>query len=65
MEKIKITDTVECRITGFRGIAIAKAEYLYESTKFLVQQKNIGPEGKYPESFWIPETQLLFVHINQ
>jgi hypothetical protein len=56
--KIKMGDTVECKISGFRGLAIADCKYLYGCRQFLVKPKGLTKDGHPVKSLWIDEPQL-------
>ncbi len=55
--KIELGDEVKCTVTGFRGIAIGRSEFLQGCARVGVQPK-VGSDGKHPESHWIDEPQL-------
>ena len=54
---IELGQKVKDRITGFKGIAVAKIEYLNGCIRYQIQPKK-DKEGKIPESEWIDEQQL-------
>jgi hypothetical protein len=57
MKKISLGSNVEDPITGFKGVAIARAEYMYGCGKILVQPEGLN-EGKIISSEWIDEPRL-------
>lgn len=60
MKKVELGDEVECQITGFRGIANGKSQWLTGCDRISVQGP-IGKDGKYGESFWVDEAALRII----
>lgn len=56
MTEIKLGDEVIDKITGLKGIAIAKCEYLYGCKQFQIQPK--AKDNKIIKGYWIDEPQL-------
>lgn len=56
--KIKLGSKVTDSITGFSGVALARAEYLYSSTTIAVQSEELH-DGKPLSRVWIDEQRLL------
>ncbi len=54
---IKLGDRVKDSITGFKGIATARAEYLYGCVQVLVQPESIK-DGAIVKSQWMDEQRL-------
>jgi len=52
---IKLGDSVKDSISGFEGIAIGKAEYLYGCMQILVQPESLQENGQPTESRWMDE----------
>ncbi len=46
MEKIELGDTVKCKYTGFKGIAVSKTEFINGCIQFAVAPKW---DSKHPE----------------
>ena len=59
-DEIKLGDEVKCKITGYKGIAIARVEFINGCTQYDVQQK-VGKDGKMPESISIDSQSLEVV----
>ncbi len=57
MEKIELGKEVQDKITGFKGIAIARSTFLQGCSRILVQPK-IDKEGKIPESMSFDEPDI-------
>jgi heat shock protein HspQ len=56
-KKIKLGQAVRCVITGFRGIATARVEYINGCTQYNVTPR-VTEDGKYPDSMYIDVQQL-------
>lgn len=59
-QMINLGDRVRDRITGFTGIAVARAEYLYGCNRFSVLPEKLA-DKKIQESQWFDEPQLDLV----
>lgn len=57
---INLGDEVQDIISGFTGIAMAKAEYMWGCTRFAVQPQQIT-ENKLYDSIWFDEPQLIII----
>lgn len=57
MQEIELGDAVKCKITGFRGIVIGRAEYLHGATQLSVLATTLS-DGKPMEPVWINEARL-------
>ena len=57
-EKIELGAIVVDTVTGFTGIAVARAEYIYGSTRVEVQPVKLTSDGEMVKSKWIEETRL-------
>lgn len=55
---IEIGDRVRDRVSGFKGIAISRTEWLFGCIRIQVQPEKIGKDGKYPESIVFDEASL-------
>lgn len=64
MMKIKLGDNVKDRITGFKGIALARAEYLAGCVRILIQPEGLDEKGEARESDWIDEGLVVLVKEN-
>ena len=58
--KIQLGDQVTCKLTGFKGFANARAEYLFGCIQIEVQSK-VDDKGNWSKGQWIDETQLEIV----
>ena len=54
---VKLGDRYRDPITGFEGVAIARAEYLYGCARVCLQAM-LDKDGNIPEPQWIDEMQL-------
>lgn len=61
MEKPKVGMEVIDRITGFKGIAVGRVEYLTGCVQFLVQP-GIKEDGGWRDSHWFDEDRLAIVN---
>lgn len=59
-ENIQLGDEVQDIISGFTGIAIAKANYMWGCTRFAIQPQEIT-ENKLLDSIWFDEPQLIVI----
>jgi hypothetical protein len=57
IKMIKLGDRVTDKITGFKGIAVARCEYLNGCVRYEIQPEELN-DGKISETFWIDQTQL-------
>ena len=57
---ITLGQEVRCKITGLKGIAVARCEYLYGCVRVSVQPKS-AKDGKISEQTYIDEPQLEVV----
>jgi len=57
-EKIELGAIVVDTVTGFTGIAVARAEYIYGSTRVEVQPTKLTSDGDMVKGKWIEETRL-------
>jgi len=61
MSDINLGDKVVDTVTGLKGTAITKIEFLNGCIQFQVQPKGITSEGKIMESEYIDQQQLELV----
>ena len=54
---IELGSEVKCQITGFKGVAIGRYEFLNGCARYCVQPK-VGKDGKLPEEKTFDEPQL-------
>ncbi len=59
-KRIEHGDTVQDKITKFKGIATARANYISGCDHILVAPQT-GKDGKYVESVWLDEPRLTIV----
>lgn len=57
IKKVKLGDEVECTVTGFKGIAVCRTQYLNGCDRLGVQPP-IDKDGKHPEALHFDEMQL-------
>ena len=60
MRKIRLGDIVQCKYTGFKGVAVAKTEFINECIQFSVAPK-VGEDNKFIEDMGIDEGSLIIV----
>ena len=60
---IKLGDRVKDSITGFKGIAIARSEWL-NGCKRIEIQPEILKDGKIVEADWFDERQIVLIKSN-
>lgn len=48
MEKIQLGDTVQCKITGFKGVAVARTEFINGCIQYQLAPK-VGKDNKLTE----------------
>lgn len=61
-EKVKVMEIElgqECKdkISGFKGMAVGRSDYLYGCSHICLQPK-VGKDGKLPDSKWFDEPQV-------
>jgi hypothetical protein len=57
MEEVELGDEVECKVTGFKGIANGKAQYMTGCERISVQPR-VTKDGKHPDGMWIDKAAL-------
>jgi hypothetical protein len=55
---IQLNQRVRDTVTGFTGLVLGRAEYVYESTSCRVHQQTLDTYGKMPDGVWIDEARL-------
>ena len=60
MRSIKLGDNVKCKHTGFKGVVVAKTEFINGCIQFSIVAK-VNKENKYPEDVGIDEESLELV----
>lgn len=60
-KKIKLGDLVKDNITEFKGIAIARAKYLYGCEQILVAPQQLTSEGQTADSIWFDDQRIELV----
>ena len=58
--KISLGHKVECKVTGFVGIAVSRIDYLNGCIQYNVKPK-VNKHGEDQKSRWIDEQQLLVI----
>lgn len=56
---MKLGDTLKCKLTGFKGIAVIRVEYLNGNIQFALLPKSDGKT--YPDSKYIDSCNLEFI----
>ena len=54
----KLGDFVRDYVSGFEGIVIGKAEYLYGCVQILIQPESLQENGQPTESRWMDEQRF-------
>ena len=57
--KVKLGKTYKDSISGFEGIAIARAVYLYGCERVLLAPTSLKPDGDFLPDCWFDEAQLV------
>ncbi len=60
-KNVELGSVVKDRVTGFKGVAIGRHEYLTGCNKVTVQPVGITKDGKPYESQWFDEQSLVVV----
>ena len=60
-DKIELGDEVEELITGFKGIVMAKAQYLTGCDQIAIQPQGIN-DGKFPASHWFDKSRIKILN---
>jgi hypothetical protein len=63
---IVIGQRVRCRITGFTGIAVGRAEHLFCGPTIRIQPESLTDSGALKDAIWIDEAQfegLEIIHV--
>lgn len=55
--KFKLGTKLECRVSGFKGIAVARCEYLNGCIQYGIKPK-VGKNGEEPDAVYVDEGQL-------
>jgi len=63
MEKINLGDQVKDNITGLKGIAVGKLDWIWNETSIGVQTK-VNEKGEISDIEWIDETRLTVMKKN-
>jgi hypothetical protein len=63
-ERVELGDMVEDRITGIRGIAVCRSEWLYGCIRMAVQRPGLTKEEKTHDLITVDEPQLKIVKCN-
>lgn len=56
--KINLGDEVKDSVTGFKGIVVARTDYIHGCTRVSVQPK-VGKDGKVPDQMAFDEPALV------
>lgn len=56
MSTIKLGDKVRCKVTGFKGVATARVEYINGCVQYAITPKS--KDGVYPDSTYLDEKQI-------
>lgn len=60
MAKIQLGDLVKCKITGFKGTAVARTQWISGCDRINVQPR-VDKDGKVPDPQSFDETMLVVV----
>jgi hypothetical protein len=58
---ITLGEKVECKVTGFTGIAVARLEYLNGCIQYGVKPKINKDDAKMPDTTYIDQQQLKVI----
>jgi hypothetical protein len=61
MFKIDLGSTVKDKISGYQGLVIGRAEWLYGCRTYTVKSQTLTKEGKPTDSIACDEDQLLVI----
>ena len=61
MKEINLGDTVKDTVTGFKGMAVARTEWLYGCARITVQPKGTTKDGELKDPSSFDEPQLVLV----
>jgi len=64
MKQIKLGDTVKCKVTGFKGVAVSRTEFLNGCIQYGIVPK-VSKDCKYPEEVGIDEDSLEIISIDK
>ncbi len=59
MKKITLGSTVKDRITGLKGVVMARSEYLTGCAHVAILATKLSKDGKLPDWEWIDETRCI------
>ena len=59
MKEIKLGDKVKDSVTGFKGIAVGRTEYLHGCIRITIQPEGMNKEGKTFECETFDEPQVI------
>lgn len=57
VDEINLGDTVMDTITGFAGLCIGKAEYMFGVPKVLIQPFEVDENNEPPKAIWLPTSR--------
>jgi hypothetical protein len=60
MKRVELGSEVKDKVTGFRGIAIGRSEFLNGCARIGVQAK-VGKDGSVKDAVWFDEPQLEII----
>lgn len=60
--QIKLGDVAKDTITGFKGVVVARTEWLNGCVRITLQPKQLQENGKPIDSETFDDTQLILVH---
>jgi hypothetical protein len=60
--KIELGREVKCKVTGFKGIATSRTEYLNGCFRIGVQPR-VEKDGKHPDAMYVDEPQLEYTKV--
>jgi len=59
MIRVELGEKVKDSITGFEGIAVGRATYLYGCVRVLVEPEGLKEDGTTLEAVWFDEQRLI------
>ena len=58
---INLGDLVKDKVSGFKGVVLARMECLYEATSCRVHPRELGEDGRVNEYMWFEEDRLQVI----
>lgn len=62
---INLGDKVKDSVTGFKGIAVARTNWLHGCDRITIQPEGVDKDGKLFETFSFDEPQLIILKVKK